>query len=273
MKYYIYNGKIYSVNEKKYFDKISNPVIYEVIRIIDGQPLFLEEHLRRMQKSASLLGINLNKSKESISSEIYRLIDKNNCNNMNVKLLCSNLYDDNQDFFVYFIKSYYPDKSVYQEGIRTILYFSERKNPNAKIIDITLREKINKKLKEENAFEALLVNHEGLITEGSRSNIFFVKNSKLYTAPSKSVLLGVTRSKIMDICKKLDIEVVEKFISKDEIYNLDGAFMTGTSVDVLPIKIIGNVLIDSAENTLVNKIKRAYEKEKKEYIELKKVCD
>ncbi|SHK06518.1 aminotransferase class IV [Tepidibacter formicigenes] len=270
LEYYIYNRELYSTKEIGYFDKISNPMIYEVIRVIEGQPLFLEEHLERMEKSAKLIDFNLNKSKEEISNEVYKLIDKNNCNNMNIKFLCSNLDKDNQDFFLYFIKSYYPEEHLYKKGIHTISYYSERKNPNAKVVNIKLREKISQKLKEENAFEALLVNNEGLITEGSRSNMFFVKDNKLYTAPAKDVLLGVTRNKIMDICKKLNIEVIEESIKKSDIYNLEGAFMTSTSVNVIPIKSIDDILINSLENPIIKKIGKAYEEEMKNYINARK---
>jgi len=162
---------------------------------------------------------------------------------------------------IYFIKSKYPEKKVYEKGIHTILFHSERENPNAKIINATLRNKVNDKIKKESAFEALLVNENNFITEGSRSNIFFVKKDKVYTAPAGEVLIGVTRSKVVQICKELNIEVVEEHVSVEELDNMDGAFMTGTSVSVLPITTIDDRKYNSIDNKIIKTISNEYKKD------------
>ncbi|QZY55987.1 aminotransferase class IV [Crassaminicella profunda] len=267
LDYYIYNGEEYATEKKEVFFEIGSPIIYEVIRVIDGVPLFLEEHLERMRKSAQLLGVSIQKPDEIITDEILRLIQINKCKNMNVKLLCSSRKGEKQDFFVYFIKSHYPTKDIYEKGIHTILYDSERENPNAKVINTSFREHVNQRIKEENAFEALLVNKEGTITEGSRSNMFFVKGEEVLTAPAADVLLGVTRKRIMKVCKDLNIPVREKAISIKDIDSLDGAFMSGTSVNVLPIRSIDQTYLDAADNKLIMKISKGYIQEMKSYIE------
>ncbi|WP_255547784.1 aminotransferase class IV [Crassaminicella indica] len=270
LDYYIYNGKVYDSKNMEGFEAIGSPVIYEVIRIIEGVPLFLEEHLERMRKSALLLGLHIQKEDKTVTDEINKLIVMNKCKNINVKLLCSRVNETKQDFLVYFIKSYYPEREVYERGIHTILYYSERENPNAKVLNISFRENINKKIKENNAFEALLVNEEGIITEGSRSNMFFVKGGEVFTAPAKDVLLGVTRNRIMKVCKALNIPVIEKAISVKDIICLDGAFMSGTSVNVLPISSIGKIQLDSVYNRVIDKIAKGYIQQMKSYIQAKK---
>lgn len=266
LKYYLCNGSMYSINEKEPFLKIVDPVVYEVIRVIDGVPLFLEEHLERMRKSAELTDVKISYSDQEIEKDIKLLIKENDVKNLNVKLL----FDSSANYFVFFINSYYPEKEVYEKGIHTILYNSERKNPNAKVINVSFKDQVNKKIKEEGAFEALLVNKEGYITEGSRSNMFFVKGQKVFTAPAGEVLMGVTRKHIMNICDKLGIEVIERNISVNELKYLDGAFMTGTSVNVLPISSIDKLKYDSVVNEIINKIQKEYIKDLNEYIELKK---
>ncbi|QEK11555.1 branched-chain amino acid aminotransferase [Crassaminicella thermophila] len=266
LNYYIYNGEKCSTDSIEVFDNIISPIIYEVIRIIDGIPLFLEDHLERFRKSLDLLGVKLEKSDEEIKAEIFELIKINKCNQMNVKLLCSNLYEKEQDFFVYFVKSHYPEPFLYKKGIHTILFYSERENPNAKVLNTSLRECVNEAIKKADAYEALLVNEDGYIMEGSRSNMFFVKKDVVYTAPAKDVLLGVTRNYIMKVCKMLNIKVVEKAIHEKEIASLDGAFMSGTSVNVLPIKSIDKIKMDSVDNQVINKILEGYLNEMKDYI-------
>ncbi len=269
LDYYILNGVLYP-NNKCEVDKITAPSIYEVIRIIDGVPLFKEEHLERMRKSAKLLGYQMIKTDREISDEINRLIRANKCLNLNIKLICSNLDEDNQTFLMYFIESHYPQKMIYENGINTILFNSERKNPNVKLRNVDLRSMINSELKREDAYEALLVNENENITEGSRSNIFFVKDDKVYTAPSGEVLLGVTRNKILNACESLAIKVFEDHIHINQLDEFDGAFMTGTSVDVLPITTIDNSRFDSVNNNIIINISKEYLKYVKEYIEARK---
>lgn len=271
LDYFIYNNKAYSTDNMEVFDSIRSQSIYEVIRIIDGVPLFLEDHLERLRKSANLLDVVVNKSNEEITSEIMELIKLNQCMNKNVKLLCSNLKEEQQEFLTYFIESHYPNEEVYQKGIHTILYYSERENPNAKTVNTGLREQVNARIQEKNAFEALLVNKEHYITEGSRSNMFFVKKNCVYTAPAGDVLLGVTRTRIIKVCRDLSIDVREEAVHKDQIASLDGAFMTGTSVNVLPIRTIDEVLLNSVHNSVIHKIAEGYMYEMKNYIASRKV--
>ncbi|WP_053956248.1 aminotransferase class IV [Inediibacterium massiliense] len=269
LSYYIYNEEVYKTEEIHPFEEISSSMIYEVIRIIDGIPLFLEEHLERLRKSANILNQEVHKSDEEIEKEILQLVLMNDCKNINVKLLCTNLEKEKQDFFTYLIQSYYPEKEVYEKGIHTVLYHSERKNPNAKVLNTSFKERVKELLEKENAFEAILVNEDGSITEGSRSNMFFVKNSKVYTALGKNVLLGVTRNKIMEVCKSLGIEVIEKSINESEIPTLQGAFMSGTSVNVLPIESIGDDHMNSVHDPIIEKIGSGYIEEMNKYLQSK----
>ncbi|CAH2213676.1 aminotransferase class IV [Tepidibacter aestuarii] len=265
-KYYIFNGIIKNKYEKVDFSENSNNSIYEVIRVINGKTLFLEQHLERLFKSAEILGFKLNIHKYIITNDINILIEKNNCKNINIKLIFSDLDKEEQKLIIMCIKSYYPAKQMYETGISTIIYHSEREKPNAKVGNNKLREKINNELKLKNAFEALLVNKEGLITEGSRSNMFFVKGECIYTAPSKNVLLGVTRNVVVDICENLNIKIKEVCIKESDIYCLDGAFMTGTSVNVLPIKSIEEFNLNSTHNSIIKKIIEEYDNKINEYL-------
>lgn len=99
--------------------------------------------------------------------------------------------------------------------------------------------------------------------------MFFVKEKKIYTAPKGAVLLGITRQHIMEVCKELNIEVVEENIHVDDLQTLNGAFMSGTSVNVLPISTIDNIKLDSVNNHIIRKVANGYENKMKEYIKSK----
>jgi branched-chain amino acid aminotransferase len=142
---------------------------------------------------------------------------------------------------LYFIEPIYPSPEQYRIGVPAILYYAERKDPESKVINHKLRSEIYHKLIMENAYEALLVNRDNCITEGSRSNIFFIKAGKLFTAPEKKVLSGITRQHILEICKEKGIDVEFRCVMAETLPEYESAFMTGTSPVVLPFSRIGNV--------------------------------
>ncbi|GFN36532.1 aminotransferase class IV [Tepidimicrobium xylanilyticum] len=266
-EYLMVNGRLEPTSNTEIFEKIEKPPIYEVIRVIDGVPLFLEDHLDRMRESARIIDYPIKRKDVQIEEDIKDLIIKNGVKNLNVKLLCTDIENMGQVVLAYFIKSFYPPEEYYEEGIHTILFNYERENPNAKIQMLSFREEVARKLEENNAFEALLVNKDGYIPEGSRSNIFFVKGENIYTAPKGDVLLGITRKYIFQVCEELNIEIVEENIHKDDLIRLDGAFMSGTSVNVLPISSIDNIRLDSVSNKIIKEISKAYINKMREYIE------
>ncbi len=267
LEFFFYNGKQYSKNDNIIFDNIKSNCIYEVVRLIKGIPLFIEDHIKRMRGSAKVLGYSIEKSDDEIFNEILKLSKANKCGDMNVKLICCNLDKKQQSFLTYFIQSNYPEKEVFNKGVDTILYNSERINPNAKIVNSNLRENVNVAISLENVFEGLLVNQDGYITEGSRSNVFFVKDNMIYTAHPAKVLIGVTRMRIMEICKSQNIQIIEKAIHQDKINIMDGAFITATSINVLPIKRIEAKSFDSVNNEIIQKISRQYLEIVNKYIE------
>ena len=269
-EYYIKNGDIKITNDEDIFNRIEKPPIYEVIRVIKGVPLFLEEHLDRMFHSANITGHELSRNEKEIREDIKKLILKNDISDLNIKLLSAEVEEIGKVFLVYCIKSFYPPLEYYENGIKTILFDYERQNPNAKVLFTSFKSEVAKELKEKNAFEALLLGKSGHIPEGSRSNIFFVKENKVYTAPESEVLIGITRKQILQVCKELGIEIIEESIHKKDINKIDGAFMSGTSVNVLPISTINKLKINSVDNEIIIKINKAYEKKMIDYIELYK---
>ena len=84
--------------------------------------------------------------------------------------------------------------------------------------------------------EALLLDVDGFVAEGSGENIFIVRNGKLYTPDLTSALEGITRDTIVTLATELGIQIIEKRITRDEVYGADEAFFTGTAAEVTPIR-------------------------------------
>lgn len=268
--YILYNGQPIETDKFDYTKTKKYPGVYEVIRVIDGVPLFTERHFIRFRSSAKLLGFQLNVSDKILLDQMSKLINVTNNKNGNIKIIINNLDKPEPDTYVYFMKHKYPTKDEILHGVPVTLFHGERNNPNAKTTDLAIREKINEKIKTLGAYEALLVNKNNEITEGSRSNIFAVKGTTVYTPPTKSVLPGVTRGYIMDICKELKREVVESPISLNMLHNLDGLFLTGTSPQVLPISSVDEVPFESASNPVIREIREAYESLVAKYVSERK---
>jgi branched-chain amino acid aminotransferase len=257
LQYFLHNGKEYEVNNFDNIYKEVSPSIYEVIRLINGKPVFLEDHIERLNNSAKLLNVDYSANVEKIRQQIIQLANLNNIQNYNIKIVVNNF--NNPNVYLFFIKSVYPSEDAYENGVKTTLFKAIRENPNAKVINSALREKINKHLEENNLYEAILVNNNDEITEGSRSNIFFIKGNKLYTAPKEDVLVGITRIKVMEIAKRLGLEVVEDKIKVNQIDEFDACFLTGTSPKVLPISQIDSKVFN-VKNTVLKKIMQEYDK-------------
>ena len=115
-----------------------------------------------------------------------------------------------------------------------------------------------KRIADNSVYEVLLVNEAGYITEGSRSNVFFVKKNKVFTPPTEDVLQGVTRQKIIESIEKQNIEFAMENIAFNDISNFESVFISGTSRRVLPVKSILETNINYNVN---NDLLRFIEKE------------
>lgn len=266
LDYFILNRQLRSTRDMSIFDRITLQSVYEVAKIVAGVPLFFEEHMQRMRQSAELLGASIPKSDDEVLEEIRVLLEKNRCENINVKLVQT--WIGGEDFFLtYFIEPESLTQQEHNRGIHTILFQGERTKPHLKTVGSSFRDRVAAVRAQTGAYEALLVDDQGNITEGSRSNIFFLKKGLLLTPPAKTVLLGVTRKHVMNLCRSMQLQVQEKLLHRGEISAISGAFITGTTVDIAPIRSIDDYTISSMENSQIQTIMQLYSDEVKTYIE------
>ncbi|MGP1717297.1 MAG: branched-chain amino acid transaminase [Methylophilus sp.] len=108
--------------------------------------------------------------------------------------------------------------------------------------------------------EALLLDVDGFVAEGSGENIFIIRNGKLYTPDLTSALEGITRDTIITLAKdELGLEVIEKRITRDEVYSADEAFFTGTAAEVTPIRELDNRAIgEGTRGPITEKLQSLY---------------
>lgn len=212
--------------------------IYEVLRVINGKPLFASEHFLRFVNSAKKIGKTLPISFDQFILAIQELVKANQTNEGNIELLFNYGSEEQQKniWLAWFIPHHYPSAEDYEKGVNTMFYYALRTDPQAKVKDIPLRDAANVIMKAKNLAEVILVDKAGRITEGSRSNIFFIIKDALQTAPDSMVLSGITREKVLEIAEKRGIEVLQHPAMYNNLKPFDAAFITGTSPKVLPIR-------------------------------------
>lgn len=266
--YIILNRRVIPATEIDLEQFEDNLNIYEVIRIVDGVPLFYEDHFNRFLQSAKIIDISIDMKAENMVKSIEKLIKANKTKNGNIKLSYHIPNDNNEPpaCSMYFIKHNYPTIKQYKYGVRTILFRAERNTPNAKILNRALRRIVDKTLFDENIRETIYINSKGNITEGSRSNIFIIKKNKLLTPPGTDVLKGITRMHIIDLAKKIGIDVQEMKISVNELEKADAVFLSGTSPKILPISHVGHIKYN-VNNPLVCRLMSEFDKHIQQYIE------
>ena len=108
--------------------------------------------------------------------------------------------------------------------------------------------------------EAMLLDANGFVSEGAGENIFIIKKGVLYTPDlSAGALNGITRDTVLNICKDLGLDLVQKRITRDEVYIADEAFFTGTAAEVTPIRELDRVEIGAcSRGPITGKIKGAF---------------
>ncbi len=211
--------------------------VYEVFRVENKMPLFLHDHLNRFELSLSKAGRSLPMTLEQLRELLDWLILCNPMSDANIRLSLL----PGGHFQAGFIRSRYPDATMYAQGVLCLLMNQERINPSAKVFQAQLRHQAEAIRKERKAYEMLLVDHLNRITEGSRSNVFFIKENQLITAPAEMVLEGIMRAKVLEVASENGTVIRYEAINAMDIKMMEAAFITGTSPRLLPIRQIDEV--------------------------------
>ena len=263
-KYYLQGNTLLEVSEAAYYKIHLAANVYEVIRIIEGKPLFLEKHCDRLHQSAKHINVNYKCDCDEMFCKIRTLVHNNNIVNGNIKIVLQ--FPGSEDtLYIFFIPHIYPKPEDFNHGVEMLSLIAERSHPNVKISNSSLRGKANQIINDKGVAEVLLVDNKGFITEGSRSNIFLVRNNSIFTPVLNQVLPGVTRAMVIEICKQNGIDLIETNIRYSGLKTFQGAFITGTSPNILPVRKIDELHFQVAM-PLVRKIMAGYEKLISEYL-------
>jgi len=240
-----------------------------------GPAIFrMQDHTDRLFRSAHILSMKLPFSKEQINAAQIDVVKQNKLNEAYLRPMC--FYgSEGMGLRAEGLKAHCiiaawewpsymsPEAIVAGIKVRTSSYTRHHVNitmckakANGNYINsmLALKEALDSGCE-----EALLLDNEGYVAEGSGENIFLVQNDKLVTPELTSCLEGITRATIFSFAEELGLEVRERRITRDEVYVADEAFFTGTAAEVLPIRELdGRVIGNGARGPITEKLQSMY---------------
>ena len=213
--------------------------VYESIRVSGGIVYFLDDHIERLTESARIIGLEHTYTPELVRKSIAELLQKNDAETCNVKiLLIGGREPEDAQLNILCLNPLFPDKKMYRDGVACVTYAYERAFPHAKTLNMLHSYLAYGAAKKAGAYDALLVDREGRIAEGTRTNFFCIKGKAIFTPDEENILLGVTRKAVLKIAAKSGYEIEQKDIRLADLAGYDGAFLTSTSSKILPIRAI-----------------------------------
>jgi branched-chain amino acid aminotransferase len=253
--------------------------IYETMRVYDGVTFMLDEHLRRLYRSASLIGLTIPLDADSLKRSVYEALIANSLRNAFVRLTISRGYgpigldpDLCPEPTVVIIAQEMKDypRSFYEKGISLIIpetkrNFREALNPEIKSLNFLNNILAKIEAKKRGAYDAIMLNVYGKLSEGTISNIFFYKNGILCTpSPECGILDGITRSIVITIARRNGLNVKEAEFIKEDLYSSEEVFITSTTLEVMPVS-----KVDDQKYTvgnITNVLHKAYREEVRAYV-------
>jgi len=240
-----------------------------------GPSIFrLDAHTNRLFNSAHIVGMKLPFSKEELNEAQTRVVAENNLQEAYLRPMAflgseaMGLRADNLKVHVMVAAWHWPSymsPEAKEQGIKirtssytrhhvNITMCKAKANGNYMNSMLALREALDS-----GCDEALLLDNEGYVAEGSGENFFLVKDGVIYTPELTSCLDGITRNTIFQLAHEIGLTVKEKRITRDEVYIADEAFFTGTAAEVLPIRMLdGRQIGSGARGPITERLQSMY---------------
>ncbi|MCC3376924.1 branched-chain-amino-acid transaminase [Cohnella sp. REN36] len=236
--------------------------IFEGIRIYDGNIFRCKEHLDRLYDSAKSIMLDIPLAPDDMQAALVETIRKNELRDGYIRLVVSrgpgNLGLDPlrcpTAFVVIIVEqlAIYPEEA-YRDGLRSVSVSPRRNLPDAlnpKIKSLNYLNNVLVKIQSNQAGvgEAIMLNAQGYVAEGSSDNIFIVKRGVVFTPPCYiGALEGITRGAIMELCERLGYKLKEEPFTLHDVYTADEVFFTGTAAEVIAVREVDGRVIGSGQ--------------------------
>jgi branched-chain amino acid aminotransferase len=224
--------------------------VFEGIRVYSSKVFELDAHLKRLYESAKVLRLKIDMTPQQLAEATIQTVKANNVVNGYIRLIVTRgigslginpfVCEKPQIIIIADSIQLYPEE-LCETGIKVIAACTIRNHPLAIPPQVKSLNYLNNILAKIEALdagvpEAIMFNHEGFVAEASGDNVFIVKNSVICAPPIQAGSLeGITRAIVMRLAKREGIEVVEKNLTRFDLYVADELFLTGTAAEVIGV--------------------------------------
>jgi branched-chain amino acid aminotransferase len=224
--------------------------VFEGIRVYSGKIFECQAHMNRLFESARKIRMEIPYSKEQLVDAQYQTIQANGVRDAYIRLVVTrgegglglnpNKCSRPNVFIIVDGIELFPPK-LYETGMPVIIAKTVRTSPSMLDPSVKSLNYLNNILgkiecNDAGVSEAILLNAEGNVAEGTGDNVFLVKQGKLITPPgSAGILMGVTRGVVIRLAGQMGIEVIEKNLKPAELETADEMFLTGTAAEIIPV--------------------------------------
>ena len=275
------NGKIFFekkfINSKKANIHVLNhslhfsSSVFEGIGVYNKKPLFLREHLDRLYVSAKMMKLKIKFNRKKLTSIISKLIKLNKISNGYIRPIVfrssHSMSPETRNCKSLFAVAAWKWGTLFNNKKGITLMLSKYPRLNSSIFPIHAKSSGSYQIAVISRIEAdkkkfddcLMLDLKGNIAESTACNIFWIKNSTLYTPKEHSILKGITRKAVMSICKRKKIKVIAGNFKFKSIKNADSVFVTGTAAEIQVVRKIKNINYKT-NSDMINLIKEEYNK-------------
>lgn len=232
--------------------------VFEGIRVYSGNIFKMKEHMIRLYDSAKSIMLNIPYSIDEFTELIVETVEKNNIEDAYIRVVVSrgvgdlglDPYKCPRANVVVIVEplAIFP-KELYETGLEIVTVATRRNRPDVlspKVKSLNYLNNVLVRIEAHlaNVSEALMLNDQGYVAEGSADNVFIIKNGKFLTPPGYvGALEGITRNAVMEIAQDLGYEVKEEPFTRHDVYTADEVFLTGTAAEVIAVvKVDGRTI-------------------------------
>lgn len=220
---------------------------FETVKIKDGFPCFFDAHIERLKKACQTLSLSFDVSTDSLRETVMRLIEKNNSKEGVLRV--SLFKEGNTTHNLLTIAPPRYTEADYKNGFK-LCYATHPLKSEGPLVGTKHNNYLEnllslKQAKERGYNEAMFLNEKSHLAEGCVSNLFFVKDNRLFTpAVSTGLLPGIMRAQVIQTANTLNIPVSEDHFQRDALEDADEVFVTNSLVEIMPVVAIEKVSFD-----------------------------
>jgi len=245
--------------------------VFEGIRVYNSRVFELQAHIRRLYESAKVIRLEIPMTKDKLISAVEKTVEANEVVDGYIRLVVTRgvgtlglnpfVCENGRLFIIADSIQLYPEE-LYEKGMKIISATTVRNHPLAippQVKSLNYLNNILAKIEalDNNVPEAIMYNHEGYVAEATGDNVFIVRDKVIYTPPAEAgALPGITRDVVIRLAKKEKLQVVEKNLTRFDLYVCDEFFLTGTAAEVIGIVEIDGRTIGDGRPGPVTKLLR-----------------